>query len=296
VVDLGASSCIIGTPEATHTQRSRAIAAKPPCKAGHLGDVGAATQAMRALFGEVGGAPSSALILTSASLAPGEAEAWGRVARAAGARRVTLVPRVVAIALGAGPEAGTERGALVVDLGAAHVELALLALGGLVEARSVALGVESLDPALIAWARAHHGLLISSDSASAIRRRIGAASTHVAPVDLIVRGRDQLLGEVRELRLTRAEVVGVYQPWLAQLSAAVLDLISHMPPELCADLEDHGALLAGGGANLPGLDQALGERCGLAFRSAPDPERCAVRGGLAVLGAPDRLRRLGLDV
>jgi rod shape-determining protein MreB len=188
-------------------------------------------------------------------------------AESAGARRVQLIEEPMAAAIGAGLPVTEPSGSMVVDIGGGTTEVAVISLGGIVYSRSVRVGGDKMDEAIISYIRRHHNLLIGESSAERIKMDIGAAAT-LDPQDpgpyREVRGRDLMNGVPREPVSAIVEAVKV--------------ALENTPPELAADIVDKGIVLTGGGALLYRLDQVLRDATGLAVVIAENPLQCVALG------------------
>ena len=70
----------------------------------------------------------------------------------------------MAAAIGAGLPVTEPTGSMVVDIGGGTTEVAVLSLGGIVYSRSVRVGGDKMDEAIIAYIRRHQNLLIGEAS------------------------------------------------------------------------------------------------------------------------------------
>lgn len=214
-------------------------------------------------------------------------------ALAAGARRADLVEEPVAAALGAGLPIDEPSGSMVVDIGGGTTEVAVLSLQGIVYARSVRVGGDMMDEAIINYIRRAENLLIGETTAERIKHEIGTA---VEPakgdgLSLDVKGRDLMQGVPREIDVTERMIAEALAEPVEQIVDAVKIALESTPPELAADIVDKGIMLTGGGALLRNLDQAIRERTGLPVAIADDPLSCVVLGCGRVLEDP-KLRGL----
>lgn len=215
----------------------------------------------------------------------------------AGARRVYLIEEPMAAAIGAGLPVTEPSGSMVVDIGGGTTEVAVISLGGIVYARSVRVGGDKMDEAIIAYVRRTFNLLIGEATAERIKISIGSASI---PVDrderrAAVRGRDLMNGVPREVIMTESQVAEALSEPVSQIVEAVRVALEHTAPELAADIVDKGIVLTGGGGLLPNLDEVLGQATGLPVAIAEDPLSCVVIGGGRCLEERDALRGVLTD-
>ena len=206
----------------------------------------------------------------------------------AGARRVGLIEEPMAAALGAGLPIHEPTGSLVVDIGGGTTQVAILSLSGIVHARSVRVGGDLMDEAIIAHMRRQHNLLIGESTAERIKIAIG---TPLIPEEgeglfLDIKGRDLMQGVPCEVRITEAEVAEALAEPVARIIEAVRLTLEATPPELAGDIADKGIMLTGGGALLRGLDRAMAGQTGLPVTVAADAACCVVMGCGRVLEHP----------
>ncbi|MBV8578239.1 MAG: rod shape-determining protein [Acetobacteraceae bacterium] len=214
-------------------------------------------------------------------------------AESAGARRVLLIEEPMAAAIGAGLPVTEPSGSLIVDVGGGTTEVAVISLGGIVYARSVRVGGDKMDEAIINFVRRQHNLLIGESSAERIKIGIGAAS---CPADADggpyreVKGRDLMNGVPREVTVSQRQIAESLAEPVGAIVQAVKIALENTPPELSADIADKGIILTGGGALLYRLDEVLREATGLPVILAEDPLQCVALGTGRALEETKRLR------
>jgi rod shape-determining protein MreB len=202
-------------------------------------------------------------------------------AESAGARKVLLIEEPMAAAIGAGLPVTEPSGSMVVDIGGGTTEVAVISLGGIVYARSVRVGGDKLDEAIISYIRRQFNLLIGESTAERIKLEIGAAA---APEDgeegpmAEVKGRDLMNGVPREVVVSQRQVAEALAEPVGQIVDAVKTALENTPPELAADIVDKGIVLTGGGALLGRLDQVLRDATGLPVVAAEDALSCVALG------------------
>ena len=216
-------------------------------------------------------------------------------AESAGARKVLLIEEPMAAAIGAGLPVTEPSGSMVVDIGGGTTEVAVISLGGIVYARSVRVGGDKMDEAVISYIRRTHNLLIGESSAERIKKEVGAA---VAPLDgeegpmTEVKGRDLMNGVPREVLVSQREIAYALMEPVTQIMDAVKVALENTPPELAADIVDKGIVLTGGGALLYRLDEVLRDATGLPVVVAEDPLSCVALGTGRALEELKRLRQV----
>ena len=201
-------------------------------------------------------------------------------AESAGARRVYLIEEPMAAAIGAGLPVTEPTGSMVVDIGGGTTEVAVLSLGGIVYARSVRVGGDKMDEAIIAYIRRNHNLLVGESSAERIKQQIGTACP---PEDgngdsMQIKGRDLMNGVPKELIINQRQIAESLAEPVSAIIEAVKVALEHTAPELAADIVDKGIVLTGGGALLGNLDMVLRNATGLPVSIADDPLSCVALG------------------
>jgi rod shape-determining protein MreB and related proteins len=201
-----------------------------------------------------------------------ERNAVTRAAQAAGATHAYLIEEPMAAAVGAGLPVAEPRGALVVDIGGGTTETAITALGTLAVVNSIKVGGYQLDDAIVRSIQQQEGLLIGQEQAEALKIEIGSAYGNAdVPGHAEVAGRDLATGLLRRVSISSLQIAAALQHPLAQIVAAVKDVLDRTPAELSADLIEQGITIVGGGALLPGLDTLLATQTGLSVTVADEP-------------------------
>jgi rod shape-determining protein MreB len=203
----------------------------------------------------------------------------------AGARKVGLIEEPMAAAIGAGLPVTEPTGSMVVDIGGGTTEVAVLSLGGIVYARSVRVGGDKMDEAIIRYIRNTHNLLIGESSSERIKKSIGSASP---PDDgdgstMEIKGRDLMNGVPKELVISQRQIAESLAEPVGQIIEAVKTALEQTPPELAADIVDKGIVLTGGGALLGNLDNVLRHATGLPVSIGDEPLSCVALGTGRVL-------------
>ena len=203
-------------------------------------------------------------------------------AEAAGARRVLLIEEPMAAAIGAGLPVTEPSGSMIVDIGGGTTEVAVISLGGIVYARSVRVGGDKMDEAIISYIRRNHNLLIGESSAEKIKLDIGAARPPEAwegdGPTREVRGRDLMNGVPREVIVSQRQIAESLAEPVFQIVEAVTVALENTPPELSADIVDKGIVLTGGGALLFRIADVLRDHTGLPVVVAEDALSCVALG------------------
>jgi rod shape-determining protein MreB len=261
------------------------ITASRPLRDGVIADFEVAEEMIKHFIRKVHGRRSFASPLIIVCVPSGstavERRAIQESAESAGARRVQLIEEPMAAAIGAGLPVTEPSGSMVVDIGGGTTEVAVISLGGIVYSRSVRVGGDKMDEAIISYIRRNHNLLIGESSAERIKMELGAASP---PEDSDegpyreVRGRDLLNGVPREVIVSQRQIAESLAEPVGQIIEAVKVALENTPPELAADIVDKGIVLTGGGALLHRVDQVLRDATGLAVVIAENPLQCVALG------------------
>ncbi|MBV8535709.1 MAG: rod shape-determining protein, partial [Alphaproteobacteria bacterium] len=198
----------------------------------------------------------------------------------AGASKVWLIDEPMAAAIGAELPVTHPVGSMVVDIGGGTTEVAVLSLGGIVYSRSVRVGGDKMDEAIIGYIRRNHNLLVGESSAERIKKEIGSA----CPPDegegrmMEIKGRDLMNGVPKELVISERQISESLTEPVSAIVEAVKVALEHTAPELAADIVDKGIVLTGGGALLSNLDHVLRHATGLPVSVADDPLSCVALG------------------
>jgi rod shape-determining protein MreB len=178
---------------------------------------------------------------------------------AAGARSAYLIEEPMAAAIGAGLPVAEPRASMVCDIGGGTTEVAVIALGGIIVWESIRVGGYEMDEALVAHVKREHGLLIGQEAAEEAKIAIGSTrGAERDPIgDATVGGRDLSTGLLRRAALTSDEVRRALEGPVERIVEAVTTTLEQTPPELAADVYEHGIMLVGGGALLRGIDSRL---------------------------------------
>jgi len=196
-------------------------------------------------------------------------------AESAGAREVYLVEEPMAAAIGAGLPITEPTGNMIVDIGGGTTEVAVISLAGIVFSKSVRVGGDKMDEAIVQYIKRKYNLLIGERTAEIIKKEIGSAYPLEEPLTVEVKGRDLVAGVPKTLMVNSDEIREALQEPVNAIVDAVRSVLERTPPELSADIVDKGVVLSGGGAQLKNLDVLLREETGLPVMVADSPE-CAV--------------------
>ena len=207
----------------------------------------------------------------------------------AGARQVRVIEEPMAAAIGAGLPISEPSGSMVVDIGGGTSEVAVISLGGIVAARSVRVGGDEFDQSIIAYIKRKYNLLIGERTAEQIKIEIGSAFELDQETSMDIKGRNLVDGLPKNITVHSEEVREALEESLQKITDAIKETLERTPPELSADIIDHGIMLTGGGALLRGLDQLINRETGIDVHVAENPLDCVAVGAGAVLDHLDIL-------
>jgi rod shape-determining protein MreB len=221
-----------------------------------------------------------------------ERRAVREAAESAGAREVYLIEQPMAAAIGAGLPITEPSGNMIVDIGGGTSDVAVISLAGIVYAKSVRVGGDKMDEAIIQHIKRKYNLLIGERTAELIKMGIGNAYPTDEVLTMDIKGRDLVAGVPRTLTVSSDEIRDALAEPVNAIVEAVKVTLERTPPELAGDIADRGIVLAGGGALLKGLDSLLREETGLPVFLAEDPLSSVVIGAGKALEELDILRQV----
>ena len=207
--------------------------------------------------------------------------------RQAGARRVHIIEEPIAAAIGAGIDISRPCGNMIVDIGGGTAEIAVISLGGIVASRSVRMAGDMFDQAIIAFIKRKYNLLIGERTAEQIKIEIGSAYPMDPEMTLEIKGRNLVDGLPKNVVVHSEDVREALVECLVKITSAIKETLERTPPELSADIIDHGITLTGGGALLRGLDKLIESETGIDVHIAEAPLDCVALGAGAVLDNPE---------
>ena len=208
-----------------------------------------------------------------------EKRAVSDAAQQAGAREAYLIEGPMAAAIGAGLPVEEATGNMVVDIGGGTTEIAVISLGGIVTSRSIRIGGDEMDSAIVQYIKRMYNLMIGERTAEEIKINIGTAIvTPETDTSMDIRGRDLVSGLPKTITIQAKEIREALGEPIYQIVDAVKATLEKTPPELAADVMDHGIMMTGGGALLKNLDQLLAHETGMPVLVAEDPLSCVGEG------------------
>lgn len=217
-------------------------------------------------------------------------------AERAGAREVFLIEEPIAAAIGVGLPIQEPIGNMIIDIGGGTTEIAVISLAGIVFSKSIRIGGDEMDEAVIEYLKKTYNLMIGERTAEDIKIKIGSAYPQDEEMTSEVKGRDLVAGLPKSITITSEEIrEALQEPLRAILEIAKISL-ERTPPELAADLIEHGIVMAGGGSLLRGLDKLISEETGLPVHVAEDPLTAVAKGTGKVLDEIRYLKKVTVPI
>lgn len=204
-------------------------------------------------------------------------------AESAGAREVYLIEEPMAAAIGSGLPITEACGSMIVDIGGGTTEVAVVSLKGIVYSKSIRVGGDKMDEAIVSYLKRRYNILIGERTAEQIKVAVGTARPTGENLSIEVKGRDLVQGVPKTLIITEDEIRDALLEPVNQIVEAVRNALERTPPELASDILDRGITLAGGGALLRNLDRLITEETGLPVTVTDDPLAAVVMGSGKVL-------------
>lgn len=205
--------------------------------------------------------------------------------RSAGAQEVELIDEPMAAALGSGLPVFDATGSMVVDIGGGTCDVAVISLGGIAACRSIKVGGDALDEAIVNHMKKSHNLLIGNNTAEEIKIKIGSACAYDGEGAMEVKGRNLTDGLPKSVEITSEEVRNVLAEPVGQIISAIKETLEVTLPELAADIIDRGIYLAGGSSQLRGLADLISKETKIAVHIPEKPLDCVA------IGTSIKLRR-----
>jgi len=207
-----------------------------------------------------------------------EKRAINEATNQAGARKVMLLEEPMAAAIGAGLPVNEPTGSMIVDIGGGTTEVAVISLGGIVTSKSLRIGGDELDQAIITYIKREFNLMIGERTAENVKIELGSAYEDEDERDLQIRGRDLITGLPKVITVTESQIREALKEPVALIIEAIKTTLEKTPPELASDVMDKGIMLAGGGALLKGLDKLIYSETHMPVHIAEFPLDCVVLG------------------
>lgn len=208
----------------------------------------------------------------------------------AGAREVMLIEEPMAAAIGAGLPIMEPEGSMIMDIGGGTTEIAMISLKGIVYSRSLRVGGDTMDEAIVNFVRRRHNTLIGEQSAERIKISIGNVISEEESTSIEVRGRDVIHGVPKTCTVTDDEIRGALIEPIEQILELARTALEKTPPELASDIMDRGMAVTGGGSLLKNIGHLLNQELGIPVCTIEQPLHSVVLGSGAVLDRLDILK------
>ncbi len=232
-------------------------------------------------------APPRVVVAVPSGITEVERRAVKDSALHAGARDVLMLEEPMAAAIGVGLPIEEPAANMIVDIGGGTTEVAIISLAGIVFSRSLRVGGDEMDNAIVAYIKRTYGLLIGERTAEEIKIRIGSAFPLEEELTMEIKGRDAAVGLPKTVQISSQEIREALTDTFASIIEVIRSALERCPPELSADLVDRGIVMAGGGALIRNLDRLISEASGLPVIVADDPLSAVANGTGIVLQSLD---------
>jgi rod shape-determining protein MreB len=196
----------------------------------------------------------------------------------AGARDVKIIEESLAAAIGANIPIFEPAGHMICDIGGGTTEISVISLNGMVVTNAIRIGGDEFDEAIVKHVRNVHNMIIGDQTAEDLKIRIGNASPDKKIEKMEIKGTDAITGLPRRLEVDSVEVRESLQEPIIAIIEEVKRTLGQTPPELAADILEHGIVMTGGGSNLKGLPKLLAKETGVPVILAENPLLCVVMG------------------
>lgn len=212
----------------------------------------------------------------------------------AGAKEAFLIEEPMAAAIGAGLPIHEPTGNMIVDIGGGTTDVAVISLGGIVTSRSIRIGGDEMDEAIVNYIKRTYNLMIGERTAEEIKISIGSAIAldEITDDDYQVRGRDLVSGLPKHVMVTSKEIRNALAETVTAIVDAIKICLEKTPPELAADIMDRGIMMAGGGSLLKGLDVLISRETGMPVHKSEEPLWSVAVGAGKTLENIETLKRL----
>lgn len=217
-------------------------------------------------------------------------------AERAGAREVFLIEEPVAAAIGVGLPIQEPIGNMIIDVGGGTTEIAVISLAGIVFSKSIRIGGDEMNEAIIEYLKKTYNLMVGERTSEDIKIKIGSAYPLEEEMSVEVKGRDLVAGLPKTVTITSEEIREALQEPLRAILEVTKMSLERIPPELAADLIDHGVVMAGGGSLLRGLDKLISEETGLPVHIAEDPVTAVANGTGRLLSEINYLKKVTVSI
>lgn len=231
----------------------------------------------------------NALITCAPFARPVQQEALLAAAIDAGAASAALIRSDAAVAVGAGMDLNAPEAKLLVDVGAGKITATLFTFGRVAAYGNLPYGMNRIDERIQRILRTDYGYRVGLPGAVEIKHTLGSAQPKTAPMDIVMNMTGFSMADrlPRNFHVETKPVLDACEDVVREIAGLCASVVDNAPEELSADLNDAGVTLAGGGAELSGLDKRIGDALGIPCRIADAPTTCAIRGVYKIMSNPD---------
>jgi rod shape-determining protein MreB len=184
---------------------------------------------------------------------------------------------------------------MVVDIGGGTTEIGVISLGGLVRSKSIRVGGDKFDQAIVDYVKKKFNLLIGDRTAEEVKIEIGTAIVPEKEMKMTIKGRDQVTGLLKSLEISSKEVREAISEPLKEIASAVKEILEVMPPDLASDVVENGIVLTGGGSLIRGLDSYLSKIVKLPVFVSEEPLLAVAKGTGRMLEEIELLQSISLN-
>lgn len=196
----------------------------------------------------------------------------------AGASDVKVIEESLAAAIGAQIPIHEPAGHMICDIGGGTTEVSVISLGGMVVTNAIRLGGDEFDQSIIKHVRSVHNLIIGEQASERLKIEIGNASPEKNIEKVEIKGTDAITGLPRRLEIDSVEVREALKDPITQIVEEIKRTLGQTPPELAADILEHGIVMTGGGSLLKGLPRLISKETGVPVILAENPTECVAIG------------------
>ena len=214
------------------------------------------------------------------------------VVESAGGRNISVIEGPLAVAFGLGLDFSKPRGTLIVDIGAGTTDIAVISMGGISVCESFKTASSDLDMQIIRYVRKEYNIEIGALTAEMIKIKIGSALKRDIEVAIVAKGRNVFSGLPESFEISSGEVYDAIKDTLDVICGAIRQVLNRTDPDLVADITADGMCLTGGGSQLNGLAEMLGNYFGISIHQLDDPAHSVVKGAAVALKNPGLLKNV----
>jgi len=216
-------------------------------------------------------------------------------AKSAGAREVYIIEEPMAAAIGAGLPIDKPIGSMIIDIGGGNSDIAVISLGGIVNAKNLRTAGDTLDENIMSYIRDEFKILIGVRTAEGVKIAVGSVIESDGTSEASIKGRDLVTGLPREVIITESDIREAISPSINRLVESIKEVIESTPPEILSDIMNRGIVLVGGGALIMGMSELLHKELKIPIHIANEPLISVVRGTGLVLDNIDKFRDILIE-